>query len=210
LLDFAKAYDTIDREFLFAILVDVGGGDLLFWVRLLLAHTLAVAIVNNCMSDSMEWLAGVRQGCPLSPMLYIIIAWALSCWLLENQQIGLRIGGRRRHCKQFADDIQVLLASCTEQHVRPLVEAMTVFGDASGQRLNLGKCRLLPVGNARESQVFPLREVCGIPVVLRAKALGFDFCASIGGVLTAADKDAGLCLPSTMNLLILPQIGTAF
>ena len=185
-LDFAKAYDTVDRQFLYDMLHAVGGGEFVPWVQLLLSGTHAVAVVNGVVSHSAEWHAGVRQGCPLSPVLYLLVPWGLSCWLRTQEGIGLRVGGYLCFCVQYADDVQVFLRSWREGDVRPLVTCMSVFKDATGQGLNLPKCRLLPVGNVPAAQApRPVPDggtpalVCGIPLVRQAKALGVLFSSTV-------------------------------
>jgi hypothetical protein len=50
-LDFYKAYDTVIREFLYAVLDTMGlGGGFLTWVKLLLTNTGAVACINGYIS----------------------------------------------------------------------------------------------------------------------------------------------------------------
>ncbi|GFR40127.1 hypothetical protein Agub_g682 [Astrephomene gubernaculifera] len=51
-LDFAKAYDTLDRAFLFSVMDAMGAGaGLLKWAKLLLSDTCAVAVVNGYRSQ---------------------------------------------------------------------------------------------------------------------------------------------------------------
>jgi hypothetical protein len=70
ILDIAKAYDTVDRSFLFRIMEAAGcGRPMLRWVQLLLSDTRAYTVVNSHVSKAQVWQAGVRQGCPLSPLL---------------------------------------------------------------------------------------------------------------------------------------------
>lgn len=76
--DFRKAYDTLDRGFLLAAMRALGVGEgFLAMVRLLLADTRARATVNNWVSTPEAFADGVRQGCPLAPLLYLFIAQAL-------------------------------------------------------------------------------------------------------------------------------------
>jgi hypothetical protein len=69
----------------------------------------------------------------------------------------------------------VTVAPWSEEAVVGLVEAMEVFGRASGQRLNVGKSRLLVMG--MEADWVAPAEVAGIPVVRQAAALGVVFTA---------------------------------
>ena len=190
-LDFQKAYDTVGRPFLFAAMEAMGAGEgLLRWVRLLLSDTRAAADVNGWVSAPVPSTAGVRQGCPLSPALYLFVAQALFSFL-RSRGHGITVGDRQLLGAQFADDGQVLLPSAAEEHVAPFLGSMDVFGRASGQRLNLGKCQLLPVGAvalAPAGAVLPA--VCGLPVVSSATALGMQF--SNDGNAAGTDWEARL------------------
>jgi hypothetical protein len=116
LLDIAKAFDTIDRAFLLAIVERCGGGPGMHrWIHLLLQHTPASVVVRGRAAAPVLWLAGVRQGCPLSPLLYPFLAEASARWLRADCALGLMqaarsqlppcgrhkgipIGPARRHC----------------------------------------------------------------------------------------------------------------
>ena len=146
-LDFAKAYDTVHRDFLMAAMTELGAGPkLCSWVTTLLASTKAQALVNGYLSDPVTMAAGVRQGCPLAPLLYLFVAQALLSWLQHNN-LGVRLdpaSADRTAAVQFADDGQVLLDSVAEVPV--FLAAMETFAQASGQKLNLDKVELLRVG----------------------------------------------------------------
>jgi exonuclease III len=171
--DFVKAYDTIDREFLYAVMQRLGfGGPFLVVVRLLLTRTFSRARVNGCLSEPCQLFAGVRQGCPLAPFLYLFIGQALLRWL-KHRGLGIRLPGSFAPLTalQFADDTEVFLSS--QHDVRVFLAAMHVFAAASGQRLHLGKTALLWVG-ARPTRPLPTH-VAGLEVRASATALGFSF-----------------------------------
>ena len=173
-LDFRKAYDTVDRDFLFAVMETVGaGGGMLRWARMLLADTQAVAVVNGHASAPRLWLAGVRQGCPLAPAMYLFVAWALTCWLRATPAVGVTLGGERVVAGQYADDTTPFLPACDTHHMASLVVAMSTFEAASGQGLNLDKCMALPLGSPQPEPV-PDR-LAGIQVVGSASTLGMRF-----------------------------------
>jgi hypothetical protein len=145
-LDFRKAYDTVSRAFLFKLLELAGlGGDFLMWVKLLLHDTRSRACVNGFVSNPVLFKAGVRQGCPLAPLLYLLVGQALLLFL-KSKQLGVMVGGRLLTANQFADDTHVFLHS---RHQLPiLLHALSVFEAASGQGLNKGKTRLMLIGHA--------------------------------------------------------------
>ena len=168
-MDFAKAFDTVSRPFMFAVMRKVGVAEgLVQWAELLLSDTRAVAVVNGHVSKPAEFAAGVRQGCPLSPLLYLFVAHSLLCWL-KQQNLGIEVGLRKLTAAQFADDCNAFLAKL--QQAVPFHAAMLRFGDASGQRLNTSKTHIVRMGELRDA-VPP-----GLPftIVTSAETLGVRF-----------------------------------
>lgn len=79
--DFAKAYDTVDRGLLYDVAAALGIGDgFIGWMRVLLSDTLTCATVSGFCSPFCRCKAGVRQGCPLAPLLYLFVGQALLCF----------------------------------------------------------------------------------------------------------------------------------
>ncbi len=143
-LDFSKAYDTIDRGFLFRCLELAGlGGGFLQWCRVLLQDTHACACVNGHLSRMVSFQAGVRQGCPLAPQLYLFVAQALLAFL-QARGWGVKVGAADITGCQYADDAQVLVAEAA--HLQHFLADMQVFKEACGQGLNLSKTSAMPVG----------------------------------------------------------------
>ena len=174
-LDFRKAYDTVLRPFLFAVMEATGAGPgLARWAMLLLSHTAAAANVNGHISAPMVYEAGVRQGCPLSPTLYLFIAWALSCWLKTCPAVGLEVTpGHKVYGMQYADDASPILRSHAEPVILEFKGAMEVFSRASGQQLNVAKSKLLLIGVV-DTTSLP-SEVGGLKVVQHTTSLGAAF-----------------------------------
>jgi len=125
----------------------VGAGEgMLDWAKTLLTDTWATAVVNGHISHPMLWEGGVRQGCPLAPAMYLFVGWALSCLLLSNPDLGIAVGGTRIPAVQYADDTTALLKACSPELVQSLLNTLHHFGEASGQKLNLSKCIVVPLG----------------------------------------------------------------
>ncbi len=210
-LDIRKAFDTVCRTFLCDVLRAVGAEAVVPWVTTLLTATRAVAVVNRAVSNPAEWHAGVRQGCPLSPLLYLLVSWALSCWLRQQESVGLWVGARLCTCQQYMDDNVVPLRSATPQHVQALVSALDLFGQACGQHINRGKSAIMPIGYAQ--QVPPPGPmagqsimVCGLPLVAKATALGITFRATVDPALLpgghGAPSESG---PAPASSLLRPD-----
>lgn len=176
LCDFRKAYDTVDRAFLFEVMSELGlGAGFLHWTQLLLSGTRAAALVNGHLSRPASFQAGVRQGCPLAPLLYLCLGQALLCFL-QHRGIGVAAAGKQLTAVQFADDCKALLPGGTSSQNRSraasFVAAMRTFGAASGQQLAEEKTKVLPIG-AVPTQLPD--SLAGLRVVPAATALGLTF-----------------------------------
>lgn len=173
-LDIAKAYDTLSREFLLDVMRTMGAGPgMCAWVRTMLSNTTATALVNGFQSRPALWTAGVRQGCPLSPVLYLFIAEALACWLRATQTLGVMIAGVRYVSQHFADDTKVLLPNMLAATVAVLVTSLNTYAAATGQHINVSKSALLPLGTTPANVPAAIE---GIPVVEHITALGVIHC----------------------------------
>ena len=176
-LDFRKAYDSVNREFLREVLLKIGVGDkFVAWVMLLLSpSTTACAVLNGFKSTKLAFHAGVRQGCPLAPLLYLFVGEALLRFMKAQPELGVVLAGSRHMAAQYADDVDPFLKDVSVVPV--LLQTMSVFGDASNQRMNLDKTKLLPVG---PPAVAPLpATVDAIPLVANATTLGITFHAGL-------------------------------
>ena len=77
-LDQEKAFDRVDRTFLLQLLEVYGfGPDFCRWLTTLYDDAFMQIIINDRLSSKVCLQRGVRQGDPLSPLLYVIC----SCFL---------------------------------------------------------------------------------------------------------------------------------
>ena len=93
--DFCKAYDIVDRDFLFKVMEVMGcGAHFRRIVRTLLTDTRARVEINGELSSPANFEAGVRQGCPLAPLFYLFVNHPMSCFLAANG-VGILVAGTR-------------------------------------------------------------------------------------------------------------------
>jgi hypothetical protein len=213
-LDFEKAYDTVSRAFLFKVMEVMGvGAGWLRWVRALLTDTRTLAVVNGAASHPVLVHEGVRQGCPLSPCLYLFVGVALQCWL-QQQGVGILVHGSVVAASHYADDTVSLLPSLEASVVSHFLSVMDRFKGASGQGLNVAKCQLLPIGAVSGAQP---SVVAGMAVVTSASALGVTFSST--GVAPSVVQQAAVWQPrlevvlscySRVHKLGLSVFGRAF
>ena len=68
-------------QVLLAVLQKLGMGEgFIAWVSTLLRHTRACVVMNGFRFNFEPFYAGVRQGCPLAPMLYSFVGHAMLQW----------------------------------------------------------------------------------------------------------------------------------
>ena len=90
---------------------------------------------------------GLRQGDPLSPFLFTIVADVLSRMLLRaeerNALEGFRVGRNRTRVShlQFANDT-IFFSSTREEDLLTLKSVLLVFGHISGLKVNLDKSNI--------------------------------------------------------------------
>ncbi|KAG1677655.1 hypothetical protein FOA52_010438 [Chlamydomonas sp. UWO 241] len=85
----------------------------LAWTRTILTHTYASTDVNGLISAPRRYAAGVRQGCPAAPALFLFLRHALACFLRTCLAVGVEVvPGCGVVSPQYADNCMPLLGSC--------------------------------------------------------------------------------------------------
>ena len=136
LLDFEKAFDTIDWEFLVKTLENYNFGEsLIQWVKLFTTNIKSSIIMNGHMSQEFDIERGCRQGDPISPYLFILVLNLLTLQIVNNENIsGLKIKNNEFLINHFADG--------SINTLRELFEILKHFEECSGLAINQSKSRL--------------------------------------------------------------------
>lgn len=113
LLDYKKAFDRVSWTFLKAIMAKIGFDDIFInWTTVLYQESESTVMVNGEASPAFTLGRAVRQGCPLVPYLYLIVADVLGYMMHDpvyNVQ-GLKLlGGSTSREMLFADDTSLSL-----------------------------------------------------------------------------------------------------
>ena len=78
-LDFEKAFDSIEWNFLFKTLEKFNFGDnFIRWMKILYTNPLFRLKNHGWISKTCHMTRGIRQGCPISALLYIFVAEILA------------------------------------------------------------------------------------------------------------------------------------
>lgn len=144
------------------------------WVNLIMmciTLTSFSVIINGVPKGLITPQRGLRQGCPLSPYLFIMCAEVFSSLLLqvEEQNIihGLKFGSTTTISHLlFADDSLIFMrADMVEgQHLKKIFDCYTT---ASRQLFNLDKSSMFFSGNTKMEKVIAIKAIFNFNVVSR-------------------------------------------
>ncbi|CAH9083997.1 unnamed protein product [Cuscuta epithymum] len=146
-LDMSKAYDRVEWDFLEGIMRRLGFGDR--WVSLIMncISSVSYSIPFDDGELGPIWPSrGLRQGDPLSPYLFILVAEGLST-LISREEARGRIHGvsiaRRapRISHLFFADDSLLFFQATHREVTAVREILHAYETASGQTINYNKSK---------------------------------------------------------------------
>ena len=81
----------------------------------------------------------LRQGCPLSPLLFNIVLEVLATAIIEEKEVkGIQIGKEEVILSLFADDM-ILYIENPEESTRELLELINEYSKFAGYKINTQK-----------------------------------------------------------------------
>lgn len=146
-LDFNKAYDRVEWEFLRAVLVKIKMGFNSKWIQWVMESVSSVSFgicVNGEVKAKVKPGRGLRQGDPLSPYLFLLVKEVLSNLLNRVVHVGSLSGFQfNHHCPNlshifFANDA-LLFSKAELNECKVVLDILKIYGEASGQAVNLDK-----------------------------------------------------------------------
>uniref|UniRef100_A0A8C6LWU7 Reverse transcriptase domain-containing protein n=1 Tax=Nothobranchius furzeri TaxID=105023 RepID=A0A8C6LWU7_NOTFU len=145
-VDLEKAYDRVPRGTLWGTLQEYGvGGFLLRAIQSLYQRSVSLVRIAGSKSDLFPVRVGLRQGCPLSPVLFITFMDIIS-----RRSRGVEcveFGGRRISSLLFADDVVLLASSSSDLQL--LLGRFAAECEAAGMRISTSKSETMVLDRKR-------------------------------------------------------------
>ena len=146
-IDLSKAYDRVSWNYLRVILSKMGfASDFISCVMSSLSSIYFSLLINGSASTFFKARRGISQGCPLAPLIFLIIVEGLGRALLFAKYCGIY------HGISFGNDITlthvlfgygiVMVNDGSEQYLSTLYEVLLVFCKASGIQIHDNKYAL--------------------------------------------------------------------
>ncbi|XP_059285202.1 uncharacterized protein LOC132038567 [Lycium ferocissimum] len=167
-LDMTKAYDRVSWLFLTKVLRKFGFSEVLIdMVFSLLSNIWYSVLLNGQAHGFFKSSKGVKQGDPLSPTLFILVAEALSRGLnalYKNPRFveyGMPKGSPRINHLSYADDT-ILFVSADQYSVKLMMRVLNRYEKVSGQLVNLNKSAFYVHEKVQSGLVSRLKQITGI------------------------------------------------
>jgi hypothetical protein len=200
-VDFKKAYDSVPRHLLRAKLERRGVRDwVLKAIRALYANVPMCVRSKEGLGGYFQSTMGVRQGCPLSPLLFGLYLDDLEGELKAAHQAGNDLdppilGGFELLCLMYADDLALL--SLSAAGLRRQMAILEDYAKRWGLTINVAKTKAMVFSSRKvRGAVEEVQLECAegqVEVVDSFKYLGVDFhCASsFGGYAAPTRRTSG-------------------
>jgi hypothetical protein len=126
-VDFRKAYDSVRRDLLMKCLVDIGlHGSMLSTIMHMYWQAPMITKVGKKLGQPFDSTRGVKQGDPLSPLLFGIFIDRIEAWLESRAPgCGVKVGEQLLQLLLYADDLALVCSAPTQ--LQTMLDALHAF-----------------------------------------------------------------------------------
>ena len=134
-IDIVKAFDTVNWRFLIELLQHLGfSRRWVNWISIILSSVSTRVILNGAPGQRICHARGLRQGDPLSPLLFVLVMEVLNALLKLVDEKGLLFALHPKVTERafmYADDV-VIFTSPVQQDLALIKTILQLFAGASG------------------------------------------------------------------------------
>ena len=158
-LDQEKAFDRVNHDFMFKTMKTFGFGDTFInWVKNIYSNATSVLSINGFFSNKISFDRGVRQGCPLSALLYVLVIEILAIQLRNNPNIvGFQIEGEKIVSVHYMDDTTIIIKQ--NRCFKEVIKELELYEMATEAKVNYAKTKGLWTGSWKGRRVSPMNNI---------------------------------------------------
>ena len=149
-IDFEKAFDSLNWNYILSVLKELNFGDTFISYIKMIYNNIEATVINN--GRTCNWFKlerGVRQGCPVSPYLFIISVEILANKIRQDENInGININDSIIKISMLADDTVCYVSDLTS--VKNALTTFDSFEKISGLKLNRDKTTAKYLGSLKD------------------------------------------------------------
>ena len=151
-VDYEKAFDRVDWKKLIRALRRIG----IDWRErrlignLYMGQKIRIRIEGEYSEPGLIG-RGVRQGCPLSPVLFNIYIEELNREAMEDMEEGIKIGGKMIKALRFADD-QAMMAN-SQEGLQQMMDRLNTVSTEYGMKINIKKTKVMMITRKKAKEV---------------------------------------------------------
>lgn len=148
-IDQEKAFYRVSHDYLFDVLDTFGFGPLFKkWITIFYCDIFSSVKCNGFLTNYFPIKNSVRQGCPISALLYVLSAEPLYHVMSSNTNIrGIIVPLSKKVVLMFqhADDTTLTLSDTNS--VTEVLKVFNLYGNASGAKINAQKSEIMCIGS---------------------------------------------------------------
>ena len=146
-LDWTKAFDRVSHSFLYKSMEKLGfSSDVISIIKMFCSNKKSCILINGNMTQQFDIGRGIRQGCPLSMMLYILFKESLYCYIKSCHTIkGIELPNNNSlKISGYADNTNMF--TINNESIVNIFNVITMFEAATGALLNKRKTKIYGIG----------------------------------------------------------------
>ena len=174
IIDFKQAFDKINNTYITHVFKKFGfGNNFINWISTIFSNRKSCVKNGGHVSRLFNVNCGVKQGCPIAPLLFVVASEILAQNILQDNLIK---GVKNPYTdsfvkiKQFADDTSFFCQSIID--IREILSRLKEFSVFSGLNINMKKCAILFMGSNNDNA---MRTIDNIEIVNKVKIVGIYF-----------------------------------
>ena len=158
-IDYEKAFDSVEHSFIISVLEKFNfGPNFIEWIKIFYNNPIFRIKNNGWISKAYKMNRGIRQGCAMSSLIFILVVEILATAIRKDDNImGILVGNVEHKIIQYADDSTIIMGNL--ESIPNVLKIINTFSKYAGPKLNIAKTKGIWLGPLKD---LGLRDHCGI------------------------------------------------